>query len=152
MSVELDVQYAVPDQQQLPDQAQLKMWAEKALQTDSPVQLSIRVVDEDESQALNHEYRGKDKPTNVLSFPMDMPDAMEEKILGDLVICAPVVEKEAGEQNKDVLAHWAHMVIHGVLHLQGFDHIEDRQAEVMETLEIKYLEELGYANPYISNQ
>ncbi|MDH5471532.1 MAG: rRNA maturation RNase YbeY [Gammaproteobacteria bacterium] len=149
MSVELDVQYVV-DRKGIPDPEQLNLWAAKAIQGKDPVHIGIRIVDEVESQSLNHEYRGKDKPTNVLSFPMELPEELGETILGDLVICAPVVEKEAAEQYKSSEAHWAHMVIHGVLHLQGFDHISDEQAEEMETLEIKYLEELGYKNPYIS--
>lgn len=150
MPVELDVQYAATCQNTIPDQEQLQAWVNKALQIRSPVQMSIRIVDEDESQSLNHEYRGKDKPTNVLSFPMEMPIDAEERILGDLVICASIVEKEAAEQHKTAEAHWAHMVIHGVLHLQGFDHMTDEQAEEMEALEIKHLEELGFRNPYIS--
>ena len=150
MPVELDVQYAVTDRALLPDQAQLQTWVEKALQNNTAVQVGIRIVDETESQSLNREYRGKDKPTNVLSFPMELPEEIEETILGDLVICASVVAKEAEQQHKNPEAHWAHMVIHGVLHLQGYDHLTDEQANVMETLEIQYLEELGYSNPYIS--
>ena len=152
MPVELDVQYVVTDQKLLPDNEQLSLWANKALQGDSSAHIGLRIVGENESQNLNHQYRGKDGPTNVLSFPMELPDDLQESILGDLVICAPVVEKEAAEQGKSRDEHWAHMVIHGVLHLQGFDHITDDQADEMETLEIKYLEELGYKNPYISNK
>ena len=150
MPVELDVQYMISDQQSLPGHEQLSLWANKALQNDSAAHIGIRIVDEDESKDLNFQYRGKNKPTNVLSFPMELPKELEETILGDLVICAPVVEKEAVEQDKSSEEHWAHMVIHGVLHLQGFDHLTDEQADEMELLEIKYLEELGYKNPYIS--
>jgi len=149
MPVELDVQYIVMEQKSLPVHEQLKLWANKALQGDALAHIGIRIVDENESQNLNHQYRGKNKPTNVLSFPVELPDDLEESILGDLVICAPVVEKEAAEQNKSSEEHWAHMVIHGVLHLQGFDHTTDEQADEMEELAIKYLEELGYKNPYI---
>lgn len=149
MSVELDIQYAVADQQSVPDPQQLTIWAEKAVQNSADVQISLRIVDEAESQMLNAEYRGKDRPTNVLSFPMEVPEEVGENLLGDLVICDAVVKREAVEQHKTAEAHWAHMVIHGVLHLQGYDHITDDQAEEMETLEIKYLEELGFDNPYI---
>ena len=150
MPVELDVQYAVADQKSLPDNEQLNLWANKALQGDTSAHIGVRIVDEDESKNLNSQYRGKDSPTNVLSFPMELPEELEETILGDLVICASVVEAEAAEQDKSSEEHWAHMVIHGVLHLQGFDHLTDEQADEMELLEIKYLEELGYKNPYIS--
>ena len=149
MPVELDVQYVILDDESLPAYEQLSLWASKALQGDSLAHIGVRIVDEDESQNLNHQYRGKNKPTNVLSFPMELPEDIEESILGDLVICAPLVKAGAVEQNKSSEEHWAHMVIHGVLHLQGFDHLTDEQAGEMETLEIKYLEELGYKNPYI---
>lgn len=114
----------------------------------SEAELSVRIVDEDESQALNLQYRGKDKPTNVLSFPCELPDGVELPLLGDLVICAQVVAKEALEQGKVLHAHWAHMVVHGTLHLLGYDHIEDGEAEEMEAIEIQVLLELGYPNPY----
>ena len=149
MPVELDVQYIVMEQKSLPVHEQLKLWANKALQGDALAHIGIRIVDENESQNLNHQYRGKNRSTNVLSFPVELPDDLEESILGDLVICAPVVEKEAAEQNKSSEEHWAHMVIHGVLHLHGFDHTTDEQADEMEALAIKYLEELGYKDPYI---
>ena len=150
MPVELDVQYMVSSDESLPASEQLSLWANKALQDDSLAHIGVRIVDENESQNLNHQYRGKNKPTNVLSFPMELPEDIEESILGDLVVCAPIVAAEAAEQNKSSEEHWAHMVIHGVLHLQGFDHLTDEQADEMEILEIKYLEELGYKNPYIS--
>ena len=111
-------------------------------------ELTIRVVDEEESQSLNSQYRGKDNPTNVLSFPFEAPAEIELDLLGDLVICAPVVGKEATEQSKEEIAHWAHMVIHGTLHLQGYDHIEDEEAEAMEALEVKILSALGFPDPY----
>lgn len=136
----------------IPSDAVLKMWASEALETAGDVQVSLLVVGEQESQRLNNEYRGKDKPTNVLSFPMEMPeevqDTLDVKLLGDLVVCADVVEKEAAEQNKTSDAHWAHMLIHGMLHLQGYDHIDDDDAEKMETREIQLLKQLGFENPY----
>ena len=157
MSVEIDVQYSekLSESDEPPSTDEFQSWAELAMQKDQDAQLSIRVVDLEESRSLNRDYRGKDKPTNVLSFPMDMPEAMAEElglpILGDLVICAPVVEREAKEQNKTSRAHWAHMVIHGMLHLQGYDHISDEQAEQMEDLEIKLLQQIGINNPYLSS-
>ncbi|KZZ19879.1 rRNA maturation RNase YbeY, partial [Oleiphilus sp. HI0080] len=111
-------------------------------------ELTIRVVDTPEIQELNANYRDKDKPTNVLSFPFEAPEHIELDLLGDLIICAQVVNAEAKEQNKDEKSHWAHMTVHGVLHLLGYDHIDDIEADEMEGLEIKILHELGYANPY----
>ncbi len=111
----------------------------------------IRVVDEDESRALNAAYRGKDRPTNVLSFPFKPPPGLPDEAsahLGDLVICAPVVRREAAAQGKSEEAHWAHMVVHGVLHLRGFDHMEAGEAERMEALERTILARLGYPDPY----
>ena len=105
-------------------------------------------VDAAEGRRLNHEFRGRDRATNVLSFPFEPPPGVELDHLGDLVICAPVVASEASVQGKPAAAHWAHMVVHGMLHLQGYDHIEDEEAEVMEVLEIRLLKQLGYDNPY----
>lgn len=114
----------------------------------SPEMLTIRVVDTEESQSLNKHYRGKDAPTNVLSFPSQLPEFVEPDYLGDLVICATVVDVEAHEQDKAVDAHWAHMLVHGVLHLMGYDHIEDAEAEEMEALETRMIIAMGYAAPY----
>ena len=128
-------------------------WVDLALVDDKCAQVSIRVVGEAESQSLNKEYRSKDKATNVLSFPMQLPDDVISELnavmLGDLVICAPVVEAEAIEQHKKSLDHWAHMVIHGMLHLQGYDHISAVEADAMENLEIKLLQQIGIDNPYL---
>ncbi|MGP9832867.1 rRNA maturation RNase YbeY [Marinobacter sp. NSM] len=132
----------------VPDETQFQVWAEKAWLGEDPSEVTIRIVGNDESQNLNHQYRGKDKPTNVLSFPFEAPPGITVPLAGDLVICAPVVEKEAQEQHKDSVAHWAHMVVHGMLHLQGYDHIEDNEAEAMEALEVRLLSQLGFANPY----
>ena len=112
------------------------------------VELVIRIVDEPESQQLNKTYRGKDRPTNVLSFPFDAPPEVGSPLLGDLVICAPVVIKESQQQGKTELAHWAHMVVHGVLHLQGYDHQTDTEAEQMEGLERSILQRLHFPDPY----
>lgn len=115
--------------------------------------VAIRIVDEVESQSLNAAYRGKDKPTNVLSFPFELPPGVPleatDHMLGDLVICAPVVKQEAFEQHKHEHHHWCHMVIHGTLHLLGFDHILDEDAEIMEQLERELLASLGLPDPYI---
>jgi probable rRNA maturation factor len=145
--VTVDLQMAF-DGAGVPEEALFEAWAEKAWQGENPTEVTLRIVGNDESLELNHQYRGKDKPTNVLSFPFEAPAGITVPLAGDLVICAPVVEQEAREQNKDAVAHWAHMVVHGMLHLQGYDHIEDNEAEVMEALEIRLLAQLGFANPY----
>ena len=112
-------------------------------------EVCIKIVDEAESQNLNHTYRSKDKPTNVLSFPSEIPDFVESTHLGDLAICAAVVEREAIEQSKPFDHHWAHISIHGILHLLGYDHIEDDDADEMEALETELLAVLAIENPYI---
>jgi len=117
------------------------------------IEVFILIVDKTESQLLNAQYRQINKPTNVLSFPFDTPDIFKQhqqvKILGDIVICAPVIELEANQQHKSLQQHWAHMLVHGVLHLLGYDHLTTREAEIMETLEIKILSDLGYPDPYL---
>ncbi len=142
----------------VPAEADFARWAAMAAATmhggaaTKPVTLGIRIVDEQESAQLNRDYRGKDYATNVLSFGHELPDFMlaelEERPLGDLAICAPVVVREAAEQGKSAADHWAHMVIHGVLHLLGHDHEDDAEAETMEALERSLLKELGIADPY----
>jgi probable rRNA maturation factor len=145
----------------VPDPDRFRHWAETTIQTlqpahpaDKPVSLSIRLVDSNESAALNQRFRNKDYATNVLSFGCELPDMMlaqmEELPLGDLVICAAVVDREAQAQNKAVEAHWAHMVVHGILHLSGYDHIDDEDARQMETQEIRILAQLGFDNPYLA--
>jgi len=143
------VQYATRAMH-LPTPADFRRWAQSILQErrDS-LELTIRVVDEAESTALNAQYRGKQGPTNVLSFGFDAPPGVDVPLLGDLVICAPVVVREALEQGKPSQAHWAHMTIHGVLHLLGYDHQTPEQAQIMEALEIAALADLGYADPYL---
>lgn len=149
MQVELDLQLATAAGD-LPGEAQLRQWCELALrQRTAPSELTIRIVDEAEGRELNHTWRGKDYATNVLSFPAEIPDGLLDiPLLGDLVICAPVVAREAAEQGKRAEAHWAHLVIHGCLHLLGYDHIDDAEAEEMEVLERQLLAELGYPDPY----
>ncbi|MDR8522816.1 MULTISPECIES: rRNA maturation RNase YbeY [Shewanella] len=146
--IDLDVQIAV-EGFTLPSTTDLELWVKTAIRdTMNEAELTIRIVDVEESQSLNSTYRGKDKPTNVLSFPFEAPPGIELPLLGDLVICAAVVEQEAIDQNKPLIAHWAHMVVHGCLHLLGYDHIEDLEAEEMESLETQLIESLGYNNPY----
>ncbi|MGZ8217201.1 rRNA maturation RNase YbeY [Methylomagnum sp.] len=131
----------------VPDEGDFQRWADAAAEGEG-AEVSIRLVDEAESAELNRTYRGKDKPTNVLSFPFEVPEGVPNDLLGDLVICVPVIEREAREQGKTSAAHWAHMVVHGLLHLQGYDHSEDDEAEAMEAKEIAILEQLGFPNPY----
>ncbi|MHA6495238.1 rRNA maturation RNase YbeY [Pseudomonas borbori] len=147
--LELDLQLA-SDAANLPSEAQFRTWCELALrQRSADSELTIRLVDEDEGRELNRTYRQRDYATNVLSFPADVPDELLDiPLLGDLVICVPVVDREALEQGKTTQAHWAHMVIHGCLHLLGYDHIDDEDAEEMEALERDLLAELGHPDPY----
>lgn len=136
----------------VPSEEELQAWAQAAWLGQDASEVTVRIVDTDESQALNHQYRGRDKPTNVLSFPFEAPPGITVALAGDLVICAPVVEDEAREQHKPLSSHWTHMVIHGMLHLQGYDHINDKDAEAMESLEIRLLSRFGIGNPYIQEE
>jgi probable rRNA maturation factor len=148
--VALAVGYAVP-RAGLPSAASFRRWVEAALhgaKRRKPAELAIRVVDADEGRTLNRDYRGKNYATNVLSFPAELPPGVVLPLIGDLAICAPVVLREAAEQHKSPRDHWAHMTIHGVLHLLGYDHIEDTEAEAMEALETRILARLGIADPY----
>lgn len=145
----VDIQNAC-DAQELPTDDLFQQWVDTTLAsvTEQEFELTIRLVNITESQQLNKQYRQKDKPTNVLSFPFEVPEGIELNLLGDLVICSSVVENEAKTQNKALFDHWAHMVIHGCLHLLGYDHINDTDANEMETLEIQILAKLFIANPY----
>jgi len=161
----VDLQVA-SDNKTLPTLAQLEQWALLALQIpNAKTEITIRLVDDAESKELNLQYRGKDQPTNVLSFPFEQPDLGDPDLaaemaaelgevnyLGDLVINAQLVTQEALLQHKQVNDHWAHLVIHGTLHLQGFDHTEDEEAEAMETLEGKLLAAINITNPYVAKQ
>lgn len=144
----------------LPTQDSFLGWASAALDhldidNSKEVSLCIRIVDENEISKLNQSYRNKSGSTNVLSFPQDIPEeiseAIQEKALGDILLCAPVIEREAEEQSKTSIAHWAHLTIHGVLHLLDYDHENTDEAEQMESLEIAILGQLGFANPYETN-
>ena len=149
----IDLQIACEQETGLPTAEEIEQWATAAVQPQSDeVEMTVRIVDEAESHELNLNYRGKDRPTNVLSFPFECPDEVELPLLGDLVICRQVVEREAQEQDKPVMAHWAHMVVHGSLHLLGYDHIEDDEAEEMESLETQIMTGLGFADPYLNEK
>ena len=152
MNLHVDIQSA--SSEPVPEEEDLRSWIAAALDQLSrrqPAQLSVRLVDRDEMAHLNHTYRGKAGPTNVLSFPAELPDEVNLPLLGDIVICAPVVRAEAAEQGKDTTAHWAHMTVHGTLHLLGYDHIEEDDAAAMEALETDILTGLGYDCPYQDN-
>jgi probable rRNA maturation factor len=145
----LEIQQAVEGGDWLPSERDFRYWVSAALPgQQDPVELVIRLVDEAESRQLNRDYRGQDKPTNVLSFPFEAPAEVTMPLLGDLVICVPVVTREALDQGKDYPAHWAHMVVHGVLHLLGYDHLNDSDAQKMERLERKILRDLAFPDPY----
>lgn len=150
-NIVVDLQVACGDKS-VPEIKDFQGWVEAALKPyKKPFELTIRLVNSDESRQLNYQYRGKDKATNVLSFPFEVPEGIELDLLGDLVICVDVVEQEAIAQHKNSSAHWAHMTVHGCLHLLGFDHIEDDEADEMEALETKIITGLGFAAPYEIN-
>lgn len=154
----IDLQIASENSEGLPTLEQFTHWVETALafeaQTEDfpETEMTIRIVDEEESQTLNREYRGKDYPTNVLSFPFEVPEGIELPLLGDLVICRQVMEREAKEQKISLASHWAHLAVHGTLHLLGYDHIEEAEAEEMEGLETKIMQKLGFEDPYLSEK
>lgn len=143
------------DKAPVPKKSLLKRWAEKALSKNiTTAEVTIRIVDLQEMTMLNETYRHKKGPTNVLSFPLSVPEDIDLELpeLGDIVICAEVVNREAQEQGKAQEAHWAHMVVHGIFHLLGYDHETDEQAEEMEAQEIEVMQELGYPNPYSTGE
>lgn len=149
MAIILDIQSA-SSSEDAPDEQSMKRWVSAAIVSKTgDTELSIRIVDERESQELNQTYRGSSGPTNVLSFPFDAEIPEPLPLIGDVVICAPVVAREAEQQNKELKAHWAHMIVHGVLHLQGYDHQNDTEAVIMETLESEIMQKLGFPQPYI---
>ncbi|WGE89993.1 rRNA maturation RNase YbeY [Actinobacillus arthritidis] len=154
----IDLQIATENNENLPSLDQFTQWVQRALSHEAQTEdfpeteITIRIVDEAESHELNLTYRGKDKPTNVLSFPFEVPEGIELPLLGDLIICRQVVEQEAQEQQIALESHWAHLAIHGTLHLLGYDHIEDAEAEEMEGLETEIMQSLGFEDPYISEK
>lgn len=154
----IDLQLATDSSDELPGVEALSRWvaatlaAAHARVTGQPgakaPELTIRLVDDAESQALNRDYRGKDRPTNVLSFPFEAPPGIDLPLLGDLVISHPVMRREARQQRKPLIDHYAHLVIHGTLHLLGYDHIDEAEAEIMEALERAVLDGFGIPDPY----
>lgn len=150
--LDVAVSYALP-RAGLPSAVSFRKWVAAALKGRiREADLAVRIVDEKEGCSLNHHYRGKDYATNVLSFPADLPEGLPKGIkmplLGDLVICAPVVAREATEQGKSLAAHYAHLTVHGTLHLLGWDHEDDKEADAMEQLEREILADLGIDDPY----
>ncbi|MSP28680.1 MAG: rRNA maturation RNase YbeY [Methylococcales bacterium] len=132
-----------------PSEAHIQLWVDTALaDVNHDTEIVVRIVDAQESAELNEQYRHKQGATNILSFPVEIPEGIDLNLLGDLVICAPVLEQEALQQNKVLAHHWAHIIIHGVLHLLGYDHLDDEQADDMETKEIALLQQLNIPNPY----
>ncbi|PJJ96160.1 rRNA maturation RNase YbeY [Lysobacteraceae bacterium NML03-0222] len=154
LELEVSISYAAP-RKGVPAPSSFRRWVAATLEGRiRDADLAIRIVDSEEGQALNRHYRGKDYATNVLSFPAERPPGLPKNarfpLLGDLVICAPVVAREAAEQGKPVNAHYAHMTVHGVLHLLGWDHENDADAQAMEQLEREILAGLGIADPYLN--
>ena len=148
VQLDVGVSYGLP-RKGLPSAASFRKWAAAAAEGRiRRADLAIRLVDAKEGRALNRHYRGKDYATNVLSFPADLPEGVDLPLLGDLVICAPVVAKEAQDQGKPLAAHYAHLTVHGVLHLLGLDHEDEREAEAMEQIEREVLAGLGLPDPY----
>ncbi|MGF6712097.1 putative rRNA maturation factor [Luteibacter sp. W1I16] len=151
-SLDVAVGYAT-SRRGVPAPASFRRWVEAALKgarRRKATEVAIRIVDADEGRALNLQYRGRDYATNVLSFPADLPPGLNLPLIGDLVICAPVVVREAAEQGKKPADHWAHLTVHGTLHLLGYDHIDEAEAEAMEGLETRVLAGLGIADPYLA--
>lgn len=150
MTLTLDLQVAVDDEY-LPSEEEFQHFIHetlRAVEHQNPVEMTLRIVDNEEGKELNETYRHKTGPTNVLAFPYDIPEEVGSDLIGDIVICAPVVKREAEEQQKPLLSHWAHLTVHGTLHLLGYDHVDTQDALVMEALEIQILSTLGFPNPY----
>lgn len=149
MAINVDIQYAIANDL-LPEEVIIKNWAETALENLlENGELTIRIVDKEEATELNERWRNAKGPTNVLSFPSDNIQHIVPDLLGDIVICAPLVKTEAEQQNKEYLSHWAHLIVHGILHLMGYDHSEEQDAIKMEALEIEILKKLDIPNPYL---
>jgi len=149
VTIHLDVQI-VSKQTGIPDVAEFEYWA-KAVPSNVETNVCLRIVDEPEARTLNNQYRHINKATNVLSFPAEIPFQVDINLLGDIVICAPVVDFEVRQQSKQLSAHWAHLLVHGILHLQGYNHEDDEAADEMESLEIEILQKLNIPNPYLQS-
>jgi probable rRNA maturation factor len=144
----LDIQLC-SHSKRLPEHEHFQHWVDAVLNdANQDLEVVIRIIDEDEMIQFNEQYREKTGSTNILSFPFEMPEGVESHLLGDLLVCAPVVEKESRQQNKKLEHHWAHLIVHGTLHLLGYDHIDDVEAEEMEALEIEILKTIKIENPY----
>jgi len=148
ITVDVSISDSIESADEVPDPSQFQSWASAAYLENNSAIVSLLINSADEIQQLNKEYRGKDKSTNVLSFPMQSPEEVDICLLGDVVLCAEVIKQEAEQQAKTEASHWAHMVVHGMLHLQGYDHIKDDEAQIMEQLEIKILKNIGVDSPY----
>ena len=150
VSISEDLLVETPDagDDDVPEPELLQSWADAAYLDNGSAVASMMITTSAEIQQLNKQYRHKDAPTNVLSFPMQLPEEVDVHFLGDIALCASVIKRESEEQSKALPFHWAHMVVHGMLHLQGYDHIEDAEAEEMEKLEVDILNKLGFDNPY----
>lgn len=148
LTLDIDRRYQLDG---MPNDKHLNQWSNIAYQGDTPAVAALVIVDEASMQTFNRDFRQMDKPTNVLSFPANLPEIDGTTQLGDIIVCAAIVNNEAQQQHKSLHAHWAHMMIHGILHLQNYDHINDADAQQMETLEIGLLNKLNFPNPYISN-
>ncbi|MFK5985440.1 MAG: rRNA maturation RNase YbeY [Pseudomonadota bacterium] len=157
--IDLDFQLAedLAENIHCPSLSEMQSWIRLAMESDAQqenknlpesIELTIRIVAADEIRQLNKSYRHIDKATNILSFPAEVPEYIPINLLGDLIICHSIIEHEAIQQHKDLTAHWAHIIMHGVLHLLAYDHIKEGEAEIMEALEIKMMQELGFNNPY----
>ena len=147
-TLKLHVQFVAPQHaghRKMLTRAVLTRWVGAALF--APAELTVRFVDNEEGRTLNRSYRGKDYATNVLTFAYAESD--EDPVSGDIILCCPVVEKEAGEQGKPLLAHYAHLIVHGVLHAQGYDHEDDEEAAEMESIETELMDTLGFPDPYL---
>lgn len=147
MSIDLDLQLA-GEWDDLPERREFERWVAAALRDRQEAELTVRIVGREESRELNSRYRSKDCATNVLSFPAGLPEGIDLPLLGDIVVCAPLVADEAAQQGKSLSDHWAHLVIHGVLHLLGYDHVQEAEALEMEALETDVLAGLGIDDPY----
>jgi len=148
MEMNINVQI-VSSEPVIPAGNELIHWARASLGANAnDAEITIRIVDKNESRSLNNQWRNVNEPANVLSFPLNNDENLSPALLGDIVICAPVIRQQAAEQNKSTKAHWAHMIVHGVLHLTGYDHIKEDEAEIMESKEISILKNFGFPNPY----
>ena len=146
MSISIELQNTLSESG-LPTLEDFQCWAQ-AIPSQEQQEVLIRIVDGQEMLALNKRYRQQNKVTNVLSFPAELPEVVECPLLGDVIICAQVVQQEAGQQGKSVTSHWAHLTVHGILHLMGYNHTANSDAQIMESLEIDIMQTLGFVNPY----